>query len=125
MTGVNTTNTVETLVGAAVIAIAAGFFFYASTTAGVGGGVAGGYKVVAEFDNAQGVNIGTDVRLAGVKIGTVTGHSLNPENYMARVELTLDPAVSLADDTAAKWWLSMERDWWLSRCHLQRSNTDR
>ena len=97
-----TTNTVETLVGAAVIAVAVGFFFYASQTAGVGGGVSGGYKVVAEFDNAQGVSVGTDVRLAGVKIGTVTGHSLNPENYMARVELTLDSSVSLADDTAAK-----------------------
>ena len=65
-----TTNTVETLVGAAVIAVAVGFFFYASQTAGVGGGVSGGYKVVAEFDNAQGVSVGTDVRLAGVKIGT-------------------------------------------------------
>jgi phospholipid/cholesterol/gamma-HCH transport system substrate-binding protein len=102
MAGTNTSNIFETLVGAAVIAIAAGFFLYASKTAGVGGGVAGGYKVIAEFDNAQGVNVGTDVRLAGVKIGTVTGHSLNPENYMARVELTLDPSVSLADDTAAK-----------------------
>lgn len=102
MSAGNASNTLETLVGAAVIAVAAGFFLYASKTAGVGGNVAGGYKVIAEFDNAQGVNIGTDVRLAGVKIGTVTGHSLNPENYMARVELTLDPTVSLADDTAAK-----------------------
>jgi phospholipid/cholesterol/gamma-HCH transport system substrate-binding protein len=93
---------IETLAGAAVIAIAAGFFAYASRTAGVGGGVANGYKIVAEFDNAEGVNVGTDVRLAGVKIGTVTGQSLNPENYMARVEMTLDPSISLADDTAAK-----------------------
>lgn len=93
---------IETLVGAAVIAIAAGFFAYASKTAGVGGGVARGYKVIAEFDNAEGVNVGTDVRLAGVKIGTVTGQSLNTENYMARVEMTLDPSVSLSDDTAAK-----------------------
>lgn len=92
----------ETLVGAAVVAIAAGFFLYASKTAGVGGNVSGGYKVIAEFDNAEGVNVGTDVRLAGVKIGTVTGQSLNTENYMARVEMALDPSVSLSDDTAAK-----------------------
>jgi phospholipid/cholesterol/gamma-HCH transport system substrate-binding protein len=95
-------NLVETLVGAAVVAIAAGFFIYATQTAGVGGASAGGYKVIAEFDNAQGINVGTDVRLAGVKIGTVTGHSLNPENYMAKIEMTLDPSISLADDTAAK-----------------------
>jgi phospholipid/cholesterol/gamma-HCH transport system substrate-binding protein len=98
----NSTSKVETLVGAAVIALALGFFFYASKTAGVGGGVSGGYKVTAEFDNAEGINIGTDVRLAGIKIGTVTAQSLNTENYMARVEMTLDPLVSLSDDTAAK-----------------------
>ena len=92
----------ETIVGAAVIAVAIGFFFYASKTAGVGGSVSGGYTVIAEFDNAEGINVGTDVRLAGIKIGTVTGQSLNAENFMARLELTLDPKVSLSDDTAAK-----------------------
>jgi phospholipid/cholesterol/gamma-HCH transport system substrate-binding protein len=92
----------ETIVGAAVIAVAIGFFFYASKTAGVGGSVSGGYMVIAEFDNAEGINVGTDVRLAGIKIGTVTGQSLNAENFMARLELTLDPKVSLSDDTAAK-----------------------
>ncbi len=93
---------VETLVGAAVVALALGFFFYAAKTAGVGGGAAGGYRVIAEFDNAEGINVGTDVRLAGIKIGTVTGQNLNVENYMARVEMTLDPKVTLSDDTAAK-----------------------
>jgi phospholipid/cholesterol/gamma-HCH transport system substrate-binding protein len=92
----------ETIVGAAVIALAVGFFLYASKTSGVGGGSSTGYKVIAEFDNAEGINIGTDVRLAGIKIGTVTGQSLNAENYMARLELTLDPKVALSDDTAAK-----------------------
>lgn len=98
------TSRIETLVGAAVIALALGFFFYASKTAGVGGGsgFSGGYKVIAEFDNAEGINVGTDVRLAGIKIGTVTGQSLNAENYMARIEMSLDPKVSLSDDTAAK-----------------------
>ena len=92
----------ETIVGAAVIALAVGFFLYASKTAGVGAVSSSGYKVVAEFDNAEGINIGTDVRLAGIKIGTVTAQSLNVENYMARLELTLDPKISLSDDTAAK-----------------------
>jgi phospholipid/cholesterol/gamma-HCH transport system substrate-binding protein len=92
----------ETIVGACVVVLAVGFFAYAAKTAGVGGGAGGGYKVVAEFDNAEGINIGTDVRLAGIKIGSVTGESLNHENYMARIEMTLDPKIVLADDTAAK-----------------------
>jgi phospholipid/cholesterol/gamma-HCH transport system substrate-binding protein len=99
---VDSSSRLETIVGAAVIALASGFFFYASKTAGVGGAVSGGYKVIAEFDNAEGINVGTDVRLAGIKIGTVTSQSLNAENYMARLELTLDPKISLSDDTAAK-----------------------
>ena len=96
------TATVETLVGAAVVALAIGFFGFAYKTAGLGGASAGGYKVIAEFDNAEGINVGTDVRLAGIKIGTVTAQSLNAENYMARVEMTLQPTVKLSDDTAAK-----------------------
>lgn len=94
---------VETIVGAAVVALAAGFFFYASKTAGVGGSVTGnGYKLIAEFDNAEGINVGTDVRLAGIKVGSVTGQSLDPESYQARIELTVDKAIILADDSAAK-----------------------
>jgi phospholipid/cholesterol/gamma-HCH transport system substrate-binding protein len=95
-------NSTETMVGAAVIAVALGFFLYAATVAGGGDGFSGGYKVTAEFDNADGVNVGTDVRLAGVKIGTVTGQSLNIENYMAKIEMSLDPTVLLSDDTSAK-----------------------
>jgi phospholipid/cholesterol/gamma-HCH transport system substrate-binding protein len=102
MSNATSSSRVETIVGAAVIALAAGFFIYASNVTGAGNSISGGYKVVAEFDNAAGINVGTDVRLAGIKIGTVTGQSLNPENYMARVEMMLDPAVSLSDDTAAK-----------------------
>src|SRR3954470_6717496 len=60
---------VETLIGAAVIAVAALFlvFAYSST----GSGPVSGYDVVAKFNRADGVNIGTDVRLSGIKVGTV------------------------------------------------------
>jgi phospholipid/cholesterol/gamma-HCH transport system substrate-binding protein len=102
MATATTSNTLETVVGAAVIAVAAGFLFYATSATGIRGGPSGGYKVIAEFDNAQGLSVGTDVRLAGVKIGTVTAFALNPENNFARAELTIDKSVSLTDDTAAK-----------------------
>ena len=94
---------VETLVGAAVVALAVGFFAYAYQTAGLGGGATpGGYKLIAEFDNAEGINVGSDVRLAGIKVGTVTASSLNTESFQARLELTIIPTVKLADDSAAK-----------------------
>lgn len=94
-------STVETLIGAVVVAIAAGFFLFAYNTSGQGR-TAGGYTLTAEFDNAEGINVGTDIRMAGVKVGTVTGFSLNTENYMARVALQLDRQLKLTDDATAK-----------------------
>ena len=93
---------VETLVGAVIIAMALGFFTYAYKTAGLGGPASAGYHVTAEFDNASGVSIGSDVRIAGIKIGTVTGQGLNPKSFQARVEMVISPNISLADDTSAK-----------------------
>jgi phospholipid/cholesterol/gamma-HCH transport system substrate-binding protein len=95
-------STLETIVGAAIIALAVVFFSFAYRTAGLGGGASGGYKVSAEFDNVDGVAIGTDVRVAGIKVGTVVGEALNPESYQARVDMVIQPQVKLADDTSAK-----------------------
>jgi phospholipid/cholesterol/gamma-HCH transport system substrate-binding protein len=92
---------VETLIGTAVVAIAAAFFLYAYQ-ASDRAGAAGSYRVSAEFDNAEGVSIGTDVRVAGVKIGSVVDFALNPENFQANVVMELDPKVKLTDDATAK-----------------------
>lgn len=92
----------ETLVGAVIIFLAIGFFSYAYKTAGLGGSTGGGYRVSAEFDNIDGVAVGSDVRVAGIKIGTVTGQSLNPKSYQARVDMVLNPGIILAEDTSAK-----------------------
>ena len=93
--------TVETAIGALVILIAAGFFAFAYTTSGKGT-TTGGYVLKAEFDNIAGVNTGTDVRLAGIKVGTVVSQTLNPENYQAVVTMSIDPKLKLTDDTTAK-----------------------
>jgi phospholipid/cholesterol/gamma-HCH transport system substrate-binding protein len=94
-------STVETLIGTAVVAIAAAFFLYAYQ-ASEQGGTAGSYRVSAEFDNAEGVSVGTDVRVAGVKIGSVVDFTLNPENFQANVVMELDPKVKLTEDATAK-----------------------
>ena len=94
-------STVETLIGAAVIIIAAAFFFFAYQTSGKGH-AAGAYRISAEFDNAEGVSVGTDVRVAGVKIGSVVDFTLNPENFQANVVMELDPKVKFTDDATAK-----------------------
>ncbi len=94
-------STVETLIGAMVIAIAVVFFAFAYNASGKGQHGAG-YLISAEFDNVEGVNVGTDIRMAGIKIGTVTAQSLNPESFQAVVTMAIDSNIKLADDTSAK-----------------------
>ncbi|NNF80045.1 MAG: outer membrane lipid asymmetry maintenance protein MlaD, partial [Rhizobiales bacterium] len=84
-----------------VIGLAVAFFTFAYTTGGVGKG-AGGYTIVAEFENAAGINTGSDVRMSGVKIGTVLSQELDPTSYQAVLKLSVDPRVKLPDDSTAK-----------------------
>jgi len=92
---------IETLVGAAVIGAALLFFAFAYRTAGYGG-PSGGYHLIAQFNNIDGVSVGTDVRVAGIKVGSVVSQSLDPKSYQARINMILQPQVQLADDTSAK-----------------------
>jgi phospholipid/cholesterol/gamma-HCH transport system substrate-binding protein len=94
-------NAVETAIGAIVIIIAAAFFYFVYSTTDRST-ASGGYRVIAAFDNIGGVNVGTDVRMAGIKIGAVVAEELDPETYQARVTMMIDPKVKLADDSTAK-----------------------
>jgi phospholipid/cholesterol/gamma-HCH transport system substrate-binding protein len=92
---------VETAIGAIVIAIAAAFLFFVYNTTDRAS-ARSGYHVVAEFDNIGAVNVGTDVRLAGIKVGSVVAQELDPQSYQARVTMMIDPKLKLTDDTTAK-----------------------
>jgi phospholipid/cholesterol/gamma-HCH transport system substrate-binding protein len=93
-------HTTEVLVGGVVLAAAVGFFLYASQmTGGTGrGGDAAIYS--ASFTSVEGISVGTDVRLGGVKVGTVTGLDLNPQTYRAETTFTVDGDLLLPEDTA-------------------------
>src|SRR6266404_5246323 len=91
---------VETLIGAAVIAVAALFLSYAYTSTGVGS--VSGYQVTAKFNRADGVNVGSDVRLSGIKVGTVSKLALDPMTYNALVTISLDNSVQLPEDSSAR-----------------------
>jgi len=93
-------NAAETLIGAVVLAVAGGFLVYAAGTADVR--VAGGYEVIAKFRKAEGIDVGGDVRIAGVKVGSVSGMSLDPKTYFAEVTMVVDDKVKVPDDSLAK-----------------------
>ena len=90
----------ETLIGAIVLAVAGGFLVYAANTADMS--IGGGYPLAAEFRVADGLDPGSDVRLSGVKIGTVTSVGLNPDNYFARVGMAIEEHVKVPEDSIAK-----------------------
>jgi len=89
----------EVVVGALVLAVAVGFVAYAGKTTGLTGG-GEEYPLNASFRSADGVSVGTDVRLAGVKVGRVTELRLDPETYRARTVFTVREGVDVPDDSA-------------------------
>lgn len=94
-------NFVETLIGVAVVAVAALFFYYATSTTG-SGPAAGGYELIAKFDRVDGVSVGSDVKLSGIKVGAVAGQELDQTTYRARLRLTIQAGVKVPDDSAIK-----------------------
>jgi phospholipid/cholesterol/gamma-HCH transport system substrate-binding protein len=95
-----TEHTTEVLVGGAVLAVAIGFFVYAGQITDASGSVAGAERYSASFRSVEGVSVGTDVRLGGVKVGTVTDLKLNPTTFRADTGFTVDSAIRLPDDTS-------------------------
>lgn len=94
-----TGQTTETLVGGVVLATAIGFAVFASQSAGLGTS-GDSYQLNASFRSLEGVSVGTDVRLAGVKIGSVETVALNPETFRADTVVSVMSGIDIPDDSA-------------------------
>ena len=93
-------STTEVVVGGSVLAAALGFLFYAGQLTGFTDGSSVDNQYFASFRSIQGVSVGTDVRMAGVKVGTVTEMVLNPDTFRADANITVFSDIVLPDDTA-------------------------
>ena len=94
-------NLSETLIGAVVVATAVGFLVYAGQVAGVSTG-SDSYELHAKFASAQGLNIGGEVQLAGVRVGTITKLELDTTTYQAVTTFTVRSDVEIPEDSEAK-----------------------
>ncbi len=90
---------VETLLGAVVLAVAIGFIVFAYTRSGVA--TVSGYEVSAAFSRVDGITNGSDVRIGGIKVGSVIGRELEPETYRAVLRMSIDETVALPTDSTA------------------------
>ena len=93
-------NVVEVVVGAGVLLVAAGFLAYAVAHSGRSAG--GGYPLTARFDHIDGLSVGADVRMAGVRVGSVTSTTIDPQSYLAVVTLSVQDGLNLPKDSSAE-----------------------
>ena len=90
----------DAVLGAVVLAVALGFVVYAGQIAGLGQG-RGGYDLMASFRSVEGVRVGSDVRLGGVRVGSVAGMELDPVSLRPDLRLRLRDGIALPEDTLA------------------------
>ena len=89
---------VETAVGGIVLVAAISFLTVLLNSAGLASSN-DGFELKASFRSADGISTGTDVRMAGVKIGTITNLRLDPESFRAEVILELREDLKIPDDS--------------------------
>ncbi len=92
-------NAIETVMGAVVLAVAGIFVFFASDMAQVK--AADGYEVSAVFYKIGGLKKGSDVRVSGIKVGSVVRRGLDPKTFDAVVTMKINSSVKLPVDTVA------------------------
>lgn len=93
-------NAIETVLGAVVIVVAGFFLVFALGAADMKR--VSGYDVTANFSKVDGLSPGIDVKISGVKVGTVQKMDLDPDTYLAKVTMSIAPNIKLPTDTVAK-----------------------
>ncbi len=90
---------VELLAGVVVLALLAALILGA--VLGSGRRAQTGTVLTAQFDHIDGLDVGADVRMAGVTVGQVLRETVNPKDYQAIVTLTVRPDIRLPTDSSA------------------------
>ena len=91
-------NTVETIMGAIVVVVAAAFLYFAYTS--TSSGSLEGYDLTARMPRVDGIATGTDVRLSGIKIGAVSALTLDPKTYLVTVHINIREDIKIPDDSS-------------------------
>ncbi len=93
-------NMIETVLGAVVLVVAMVFVWFAYSNASLR--TTSGYEVIARFDRIGDLKEGADVKLSGIKVGSVLRQELDPKTYQAVLTMIIKPEVKLPTDTTAE-----------------------
>ncbi|MBQ2810704.1 MAG: outer membrane lipid asymmetry maintenance protein MlaD [Alphaproteobacteria bacterium] len=88
---------VETIMGIVVLIVAVFFLFFAYRVSDLQ--VVKGYELSAKFLKVGGISVGSDVRINGIKVGTVIEQKLNPDDYMVDLTLSIASDIKLPKDS--------------------------
>ncbi len=91
---------IETLVGFFVLIVAFGFLGFAYNASDFSK-TNKGYTLTANFQNIDGIAKGSDVKLAGIKIGFVESLSLESNTYYATLSLNINEGIDIPKDSSA------------------------
>ena len=89
---------VELIAGLLVLALLAGLIIAA--VIGNGRRSETGYRLSAQFDHVAGLDVGSDVRMAGVNVGQVVAETVDPKTFQAIVSLTVRRDIRLPTDSS-------------------------
>ncbi len=92
-------NPIETILGAVVLVMAGLFLAFAYSMADIR--PVQGYPLKAVFTKTGDLQVGSDVRVSGIKVGSVVEQRLDRDTFNAMVVMTIVPDVRLPADTTA------------------------
>lgn len=94
-------NKIETVVGFIVLVVAIGFLMFTYKVAGLKK-FEETYQLKAKFERVDGIIVGSDVTVSGIKVGAVTSLSLDPTSYSAVMTMAINSNISFPEDSSVK-----------------------
>jgi len=93
-------NYFDFLIGTIVLVCAIGFFTYSFKSSNIS--TSKGYNLIAKFENADGISIGSDIKIAGIKVGSIIDQNLDEKTAKANLKINISSNIKIPADSSAK-----------------------
>lgn len=94
-------NKIETVIGLIVLIVAIVFFVFAYNTTNIKK-LDKSYPLKARFTQVDGIVVGSDVMMSGIKVGTVNNLKIDKDTYYAVMVFSVDDSLKLPSDSSVK-----------------------